>query len=44
MNDDPEKQRFNPFLNEGDMFKVVLWVGAVVLVAILIAVVVRGVF
>jgi hypothetical protein len=31
------KQRFDPFTNEGDMFKIVLWVGAAVLVVMVLA-------
>lgn len=42
----PEQQddeRFNPFRNEEDMFKIVLWVGGVAAVVILLVVVGRAV-
>lgn len=42
----PEKQddeRFNPFRNEEDMFKIVLWVGGAAAVVILLVVVGRAV-
>lgn len=38
--DGPHK--FNPFLNEGDMFKILLYVGAAVLAIAIIVGVVRG--
>lgn len=39
-----EDERFNPFRNEGDMFKIVVWAGAVCLALILIVFLVRAVF
>ncbi|MFT4049986.1 MAG: hypothetical protein QM648_09145 [Solirubrobacterales bacterium] len=36
------QRRFNPFLNEEDMFKVVLWVAGAVFVLVVLAVVVRA--
>jgi hypothetical protein len=39
----PEKGRFNPFLNEDDMFKVVLWVAGGVLVVAALAVLAQAV-
>jgi hypothetical protein len=38
------KGRFNPFLNEDDMFKVVLYVGAAVLVLAVLAFLANAVF
>lgn len=43
----PQKQpprRFNPFLNEEDMFKVVLWAGGIVLVIMALVLLARAVF
>ncbi|MBJ7458458.1 MAG: hypothetical protein JHD02_04645 [Thermoleophilaceae bacterium] len=42
----PEERskRFDPFTNEGDMFKIVLGVGAGVLVIALLAVIVGAIF
>jgi hypothetical protein len=38
------KKRFDPFTNEGDMFKIVLWVGGVVLVIAVLAVLANAIF
>ncbi len=38
-----QKQRFNPFVNEDDMFKVVLWAGAICLAIVLLAMIVRSI-
>ena len=38
-----KKERFNPFVNEGDMFKVLLWVAGGALVVIGLVFLVRGV-
>ncbi len=37
------KPRFNPFINEEDMFKVVLWAGGICLAVVLLAMIVRSV-
>jgi hypothetical protein len=34
-------RRFNPFINEDDMFKVVLWAGGIVLAIVVLIVLVR---
>jgi hypothetical protein len=34
----PEEKRFNPFIHEADMFKVVLWAGGIAVVVILLVV------
>jgi hypothetical protein len=39
----PEKRRFDPFTHEEDMFKIVLWVGAAVLVVAAIIVIVEAI-
>jgi hypothetical protein len=38
------KQRFDPFTNEGDMFKIVLGVGGFVLVVAVLAVLANAIF
>lgn len=38
----PEKGPFNPFLNEEDMFKVVLWVAGGLLVLIVVVLALRA--
>lgn len=38
----PEKGRFNPFLNEEDMFKVVLWVAGGLLALIVVVMLLRA--
>lgn len=38
------KKRFDPFTNEGDMFKIVLGVGGFVLVVALLAVIAGAIF
>jgi len=43
MNDEGDK-RFNPFRNEEDMFKIVLWVAAGCAVVALLAVAARAIF
>lgn len=40
----PQKPRFNPFANEEDMFKIVLWAGAAVLLIIVLVVLARVAF
>ena len=42
----PEEPKgpFNPFLNEGDMFKIVLYVGGFVLVVAVLAVIANAIF
>lgn len=39
-----DDKRFNPFRNEEDMFKIVLWVGAVCLALILVVFAARALF
>ncbi|MGH2907459.1 MAG: hypothetical protein ACRDKI_11930 [Solirubrobacterales bacterium] len=41
---DPDDGRFNPFLNEADMFKVLLYVAAGCAVLILLVVLGRAIF
>ena len=41
---EPPKQRFNPFLHEDDMFKIVLYVGAGVLAIAVLAVLAQAIF
>lgn len=38
------KQRFNPFIHEDDMFKVVLWAGGIVVLLIILIVLARTIF
>lgn len=39
-----DDKRFNPFRNEEDMFKIVLWAGAVCLALIVVVFLARAVF
>ena len=41
--EEPEPHRFNPFINEEDMFKVVLAVGAACLVTVVVVLALRAI-
>ncbi|MGB0873076.1 MAG: hypothetical protein ACPGWS_10070 [Solirubrobacterales bacterium] len=41
---EPAEQRFNPLRNEEDMFRVVVWVGAICLVLIVVVALARTAF
>ncbi len=41
---EPADKRFNPLRNEEDMFRVVVWVGAVCLALIVVVVLARAIF
>lgn len=40
----PDEKRFNPLRNEEDMFRVVVWVGAVCLALVVVVLLARAVF